>query len=190
MPSGDVLIRTGNRGALGFQDASESMESKWSPTRMALIFSFFPRLMAQKALWGAAAVTAALVSSAGLAVWLVEPEEFDSPFSGICWAGATVTTIGYGDFAPQFCCRPRSRIPTHVLGCCPFRGRHRSRRLNSDPPGSGSGGARARVEGGRDHRAARGCRRSAQPTRANRPRIGGSRRPLESGLSASVLDEL
>src|SRR5215204_5377371 len=54
MPSGDVLIRTGNRGALGFQDASESMESKWSPTHMALIFSFFPRLMAQKALWGAA----------------------------------------------------------------------------------------------------------------------------------------
>ncbi len=62
---------------------------------------FLHRLIAQKALWGAAVVTAILVSTAGLVVWLVEPEEFDSPFSGIWWAGATVTTVGYGDFAPH-----------------------------------------------------------------------------------------
>lgn len=65
------------------------------------VFLFLRRLFAQKALWGAAAVTAILVLTAGLAAWFVEPEQFDSPLSGIWWAGATVTTVGYGDFAPQ-----------------------------------------------------------------------------------------
>lgn len=37
----------------------------------------------------------------GLVIYLVEPETFGTAFNGIWWAIVTISTIGYGDFAPE-----------------------------------------------------------------------------------------
>ncbi|WP_409302432.1 potassium channel family protein [Peribacillus sp. SCS-155] len=37
----------------------------------------------------------------GLLIHLVEPDTFHSPLEGIWWAIVTISTVGYGDFAPQ-----------------------------------------------------------------------------------------
>jgi voltage-gated potassium channel len=65
------------------------------------LLSFLQRLLAQRALWAVAAVTAVIVPTAGLAVHLVEPDRFDSVFDGVWWAATTVTTVGYGDLVPE-----------------------------------------------------------------------------------------
>jgi hypothetical protein len=62
-----------------------------------------------------AVVTAILVPTAGIVVWLVEPGEYGSPFTGVWWAAATGKDGRLRRFRPRISGRTRNRSRAHVL---------------------------------------------------------------------------
>ena len=58
-------------------------------------------LTARRAARIIAGVSVAMTVAAGIAVWLVDHEEFGSLNDGLWWALQTLTTVGYGDIVPE-----------------------------------------------------------------------------------------
>jgi voltage-gated potassium channel len=57
-------------------------------------------LTARRAGRAVAVVTILVTLVSGVAMWLVDREEFPNIWLGLWWAVQTVTTVGYGDIAP------------------------------------------------------------------------------------------
>ena len=58
-------------------------------------------LVSRRALKLVAALTVVVVLGAGTAVSFTDPDHFESVWEGFWWACSTVTTVGYGDYAPR-----------------------------------------------------------------------------------------
>ncbi|MFR1639790.1 MAG: potassium channel family protein [Eggerthellaceae bacterium] len=68
----------------------------------------------------------------------VQPEKFDSVFTGMYWAMTTITTTGYGDLVPVTAAGPRRLLhdaPVNRRGG--HSGRHLLSRVRVRVPGSG-----------------------------------------------------
>ena len=67
---------------------------------------FWPRLergplSARRAARAVALVTVFVTVMSGVAIWLVDRDEFPNVWVGLWWAVQTVTTVGYGDITPS-----------------------------------------------------------------------------------------
>ena len=67
---------------------------------------FWPKLeqgplTAHRAGRAVAVVTVFVTVLSGVAIWLIDRDEFPNVWLGLWWAVQTVTTVGYGDIAPS-----------------------------------------------------------------------------------------
>ena len=67
---------------------------------------FWPRLergplSARRAARAVALVTVFVTVLSGVAIWLLDRDEFPNVWLGLWWAVQTVTTVGYGDITPS-----------------------------------------------------------------------------------------
>lgn len=44
--------------------------------------------------------TTSLILASSVIIYMIEPENFENPFVGFWWVMTTITTVGYGDYAP------------------------------------------------------------------------------------------
>lgn len=58
-------------------------------------------------MWAISAVTVAVTVLSGVAMWLVDRDDFPNVWLGFWWAIQTVTTVGYGDVTPT---HPAGRV--------------------------------------------------------------------------------
>ena len=61
------------------------------------LFGFFKRSM----LFRLALLMLFFIGIFGFIIHLIEPKQFSNFFEGIWWAIVTVSTVGYGDYAPE-----------------------------------------------------------------------------------------
>lgn len=69
-------------------------------------------LTARRAGRAVAVVTILVTLVSGVAMWLVDREEFPNIWLGLWWAVQTVTTVGYGDVTPT---SPAGRVIAAVI---------------------------------------------------------------------------
>jgi voltage-gated potassium channel len=69
-------------------------------------------LTARRAGRAVAVVTIVVTVLSGVAMWLVDRDEFPNVWLGLWWAVQTVTTVGYGDVAPT---HPGGRVIAAVI---------------------------------------------------------------------------
>jgi voltage-gated potassium channel len=65
------------------------------------------QLTRRRAVWAISAVTVAVTVLSGVAMWLVDRDDFPNVWLGFWWAIQTVTTVGYGDVTPT---HPAGRV--------------------------------------------------------------------------------
>lgn len=70
------------------------------PPRPAVRWLLDKPLTARRAGRAIAVVTIATTLLSGVAMWLVDRDEFPNIWLGLWWAVQTVTTVGYGDVTP------------------------------------------------------------------------------------------
>lgn len=71
------------------------------PPRRAVLWLLDQPLTARRAGRAIAVVTIVITLLSGVAMWLVDRDEFPNVWLGLWWAVQTVTTVGYGDVTPK-----------------------------------------------------------------------------------------